>query len=51
MNNYRRLGLALGLALILCTCGGDGSSGAVPSTGTSIGAWDGSQWDRVIWGP
>ena len=47
MKTFRRLGLAVGLALILSACGGGGSGG--PTTGTPTCVWDSSNWDGCNW--
>jgi len=49
MKTYRRLGLAVGLALILSACGGGGGgSGGHPSTGIPC-FWGTSNWDGCDW--
>jgi len=47
MKTYRRLGLAVGLALILSACGGGGGGGDVGGRGTCV--WDTSTWDSCDW--
>jgi hypothetical protein len=49
MKTFRRLGLAVGLALILGACGGGGGGGGGPSTGTPTCVWDSSSWDGCNW--
>mgnify|MGYP001358243588 CR=1 FL=1 len=45
-----RLGLAVGLALILGACGGGGGgSSAGPAVGTPNCVWDTSNWDSCNW--
>jgi len=49
MKTFRRLGLAVGLALILSACGGGGGGGGGPTTGTPTCVWDSSNWDGCNW--
>jgi len=46
-----RLGLAVGLALMLGACGGGGGGGGGPTVGTPDGVWDSSTWDSANWAP
>jgi len=44
----RRLGLAVGLALILTACGGGGGGDHGPAGSTTC-VWDSSNWDGCSW--
>ena len=47
MKTFRRLGLAVGLALLLGACGGGGGSDS--PAGTRDCVWDSSNWDDCNW--
>jgi hypothetical protein len=50
MKTFRRLGFAVGLALILGACGGGGGGGDSGPRGTGITCiWDTSNWDACDW--
>jgi hypothetical protein len=50
MKIFTRLGLAIGLAVILAACGGGGGGGDSGPPHTGVGCvWDTSNWDACDW--